>query len=67
MTVRQGPNFDRWLMRIKDLIQIVLALSSAIYVAYKFVNKIDGMDTRILQLQSEVSTLRVEVTNERRN
>jgi hypothetical protein len=55
MSIRQGPELDRWLMRIKDLIQIVVAVGSALYVGYKFIDKVNKMDKEINQIQYEIS------------
>lgn len=56
---KQGISFDRWLMRIKDLIQILMAIGAIFWGGVKFIRALDAKDRTIAGLQAQVAELRV--------
>lgn len=57
---RQGVSFDRWLMRIKDILQISMALGAIIWGGIKFLKTLEERDRTITYLQTQVSELRAQ-------
>lgn len=58
---KQGISFDRWLMRIKDIIQILMALGAIFWGTHKFLNTIEIKDRQNIYLQTQVSELRAQL------
>jgi hypothetical protein len=57
----QGISFDRWLMRIKDLLQIIITICGIAYGFYKYVKTVEQKDSMISQQQLEISNLRTQL------
>jgi hypothetical protein len=55
--VRQGPEFDRWLMRAKDialLLGILFSWTWAGYTAFRF---LDRMNDRLLRVEARIADI----------
>ena len=56
----QGISFDRWLMRIKDILQIVITVGALLIGGYKYLKTIEQKDATIQKLQNENTALRLK-------
>lgn len=57
---KQGVSFDRWLMRVKDILQISMALGAIIWGGIQFLKTLEERDRTITYLQTQVSELRAQ-------
>jgi hypothetical protein len=57
---KQGISFDRWLMRVKDIIQIAMALGAIFWGTHRFLNTIEIKDRQNIYLQTQLSELRAQ-------
>ena len=62
----QGISFDRWLIRLKDVVIIAGSVLSLIYAGYKFVNRIDRMNDKIESMQTQIQKLQSRIYEEQR-
>lgn len=57
----QGISFDRWLMRIKDILQIAITVGALLIGGYKYLKTIEQKDAKIQQVESENTRLRIQL------
>lgn len=63
---RQGISLDRWLIRIKDILQILTVVGAIFWGGIKFIRALDDKDRKIEGLQAQISQLKIERVKQKR-
>lgn len=57
---KQGISFDRWLIRIRDILLIVVTVFGMFWQTHKYLSSLEQKDKTITYLQTQVSELRAQ-------
>lgn len=62
---KQNVSFDRWLMRGKDILQILGTLFAILYVGFKYVEKINRLEDLVQKQQVFLTELNRQLHDKR--
>lgn len=63
----QGISFDRYLMRLKDIVLLLTSVASLIAAGYVAVIYVVRLNDKVTAMERELTRMRVELTNLKTN